>query len=149
MSFLEDLKFLYLRDIDKLKNEIEAYQDDSSLWAKSGSIANSGGTLCVHLCGNLRAFIGHQVGGFDYVRDREFEFSGTPVDRSELLEWIAETREWVESSLSNLSEEKLPNDFPIQPFKYKLTYQNFLLHLQGHLNYHLGQINYHRRIIEG
>lgn len=145
---LNDLKFLFDRDLSKLEEEISAYQNESNLWKIDVQIANSAGSLAVHLCGNLKAFVGKEIGGYDYTRDREFEFSGTAVPRKELLEGIREAKEWVNVSLENLPESKLGDKFPIQPFPRELTYQNFLLHLYGHLNYHLGQINYHRRLFE-
>ncbi len=144
---LKDLNYLFQRDLTRLRSELEAYENEEDLWKVSGQIANSGGTLAVHLCGNLRAFIGKEIGEFDYVRDREFEFSGKPVKREEIYQWIDESSKWVEESLKKLEGENLDRDFPIQPFPQKITYQNFLLHLYGHLNYHLGQINYHRRLI--
>ncbi|MFC3881087.1 DUF1572 family protein [Algoriphagus namhaensis] len=145
---IQDLKFLFDRELTKLSQEIESYQSEENLWKVDGQITNSGGALCVHLCGNLRAFIGKEIGGIDYVRDREFEFSGIPVPREKLIEEIKEARSCVSKSLDGLSENQLPDKFPIQPFPRELTYQNFLLHLYGHLNYHLGQINYHRRLFD-
>ncbi|MDN3204519.1 DUF1572 family protein [Algoriphagus sediminis] len=144
---LKDLNYLFQRDLQKLKAELEAYENEEDLWRIEGQIANSGGTLAVHLCGNLRAFIGKEIGEFDYVRDREFEFSGTPVKREEIYKWIEESSQWLKVSLEKIEDWDLNKDFPIQPFPQKITYQNFLLHLYGHLNYHLGQINYHRRLV--
>lgn len=145
---IEDLRFLFDRDLTKLSEEVQRYKLEANLWKVEGEIINSGGTLCVHLCGNLKSFIGHHIGGLDYKRDREFEFSGLALDRENLLAEIEETKIWVDKSLAELSSDHLGEPFPIQPFPRKLTFQNFLLHLHGHLNYHLGQINYHRRLID-
>lgn len=145
---LEDLSKLFHRDLERLTKELKSYDNEEDLWKVRGEIGNSGGSLAVHLCGNLRSFVGKEIGGFDYVRDREFEFSGTPVSRKKLYEWIEEADLWVQSSLDRLNENLLEKDFPIQPFPENITYQQFLIHLYGHLNYHLGQINYHRRLVK-
>ncbi len=42
----------------------------------------------------------------------------------------------------------LEAEYPILVFDHKTSTEYLLVHLTGHLNYHLGQINYHRRLIE-
>ncbi|MHA7131423.1 DinB family protein [Algoriphagus namhaensis] len=144
---IQDLIFLFDRELVKLEEEVKSYPTEDLLWKKEGEIANSGGTLAVHLCGNLKAFIGKEIGGYEYERNREFEFSGIAIPRENLVKEIQETASWVRASLGKLDGKKLEEKFPVQPFPRELTYQNFLLHLYGHLNYHLGQINYHRRLV--
>ncbi|WP_311136920.1 hypothetical protein [Chryseobacterium luquanense] len=58
------------------------------------------------------------------------------------------TIEVVHSSLEKVSEEDLNKEFPIQALGYPMTTEYFLIHLLGHLSYHLGQINYHRRLLD-
>ncbi len=48
----------------------------------------------------------------------------------------------------NLKNEDLQKTFPINVFNYEMTTEFFLVHLTTHLNYHLGQINYHRRLLD-
>lgn len=146
MSSIESLQYLFQRDLDRLKSEVEAYQSEDDLWVIKGEIKNSAGNLCMHLIGNLNHFIGHVVGETNYQRNREFEFSGK-LPKAELLQSISETKKVVKASLSKLKEEKLGKPFPIQLFDVEYSYSTMLIHLTGHLNYHLGQINYHRRLI--
>ena len=54
---------LVLRDLAALQREVTAYPDDESLWRVAPGITNSGGTLALHLAGNLRGFIGSVLGG--------------------------------------------------------------------------------------
>jgi uncharacterized damage-inducible protein DinB len=142
------LSDLYERDLNKLKQEIEQYSTEADLWKKSGDIPNSGGNLCLHLCGNLRHFIGFVLGGSGYVRDRDLEFSDAGVSRDELLARVDLTIDEVKAALAKTTDETLASDYPIDVFgtgPFKTDW--FLVHLATHLNYHLGQIDYHRRLI--
>lgn len=138
---------LYERDLQKLKTEIELYASDAELWMTAGDVTNSGGNLCLHLCGNLRHFIGFVLGGSGYVRDRDLEFSDTNVSRDELLLKIDATLDEVKATLAKLNAEDLEKEFPLDVFGKPMTTGWFITHLATHFNYHLGQINYHRRLI--
>lgn len=146
MNLFEDFKSLYVRDLSRLMDEIEAYSGEEMLWMKKGEINNSAGNLSLHICGNLQHFIGAALLKTSYVRDREFEFNGQ-VDKAQLLEKVAQTIKVVEQYFSDASEDQLMEIYPIEVFGYPMTIFYFLVHLQGHLNYHLGQVNYHRRLI--
>lgn len=144
---IDDFAFLFDRDIGRLYKEIEAYEKEEEIWIVKKEISNSAGTLCLHLCGNLKSFIGKEIGGFKYERDREREFAARNVPKAELLKEIHEVKLLIVNSLIGLSPSKLNNEFPIQVFNKEMTYGYFIIHLYGHLNYHLGQINYHRRLL--
>ncbi|SEW42717.1 Protein of unknown function [Chryseobacterium wanjuense] len=144
----QNLKSLFTRDLNKLKTEIEAYQDEANIWKTDKSVSNSAGNLCLHLVGNLSHFVGAILGNSGYVRTRELEFSLKDVPRAELIKKIEETLHIVTSTLDNLSTEELEKEYPLEPFGYAMTTEYFLMHLFGHLSYHLGQINYHRRLLD-
>jgi len=143
----ETLISIYQRDLDKLKNEIEQYGSDEQLWLTSGGIANSGGNLALHLVGNLRHFIGAVLGGSGYVRDRDAEFASKNVSRDELIAAVEETAEVVTAAIAKLTADDLAATYPIDVFGHEMTTEYFLIHLATHFNYHLGQINYHRRLL--
>lgn len=144
----ETLKTLYRRDIEKLKLEIESYQDENNLWLVEKNVTNSAGNLCLHLIGNLNHFIGAVIGKSGYIRNRDLEFSNKQVPRSELLQKVDETLIVVENALETLSNEQFEEDYPLIVFEDKMTTGYFLVHLSTHLAYHLGQINYHRRLLD-
>jgi len=144
----ENLKEILIRDLNKLRSEIEMYTDESKLWVISGNIKNSDGNLCLHLTGNLQHFIGTVLGESGYVRNRDSEFSSKNIPKTKLLKSIDETIEVIEKTLSSLSEEVFSKIYPFEFANKKVTTRYFLLHLVAHLNYHLGQINYHRRLIK-
>ncbi|SUX47241.1 DinB family protein [Chryseobacterium indoltheticum] len=143
----ESVKSLFTRDLNQLKKEIESYQNEEAIWKIDKDILNSAGNLSLHLVGNINHFIGAILGNSGYVRNRELEFSLKNIPKTELILQIEKTIEVVHSSLDQLSEEDMNKEYPIQALGYPMTTEYFLIHLFGHLNYHLGQINYHRRLL--
>ncbi|WP_126652996.1 DinB family protein [Chryseobacterium aureum] len=144
----ESIRSLFNRDLNKLKTEIETYQNEKNLWIIDKSIANSAGNLCLHLVGNINHFIGAQLGNTGYVRHRELEFSLKDIPRTELIEKIEATIAMTDSVLPQLSEDDIKKEYPLIVFESKMTTDYFLIHLVAHLDYHLGQINYHRRLLD-
>jgi uncharacterized damage-inducible protein DinB len=145
---IETLKVLFTRDLKRLRQEIELYRDENNLWRAEKDIANSGGNLCLHLIGNLNTYIGKEIGKTDYIRNRELEFSLKDIPKVELLKKIDETILVVSTSLEKLTLEELLKEYPIMVFDTATSTEYLLMHLTTHLTYHLGQINYHRRLLD-
>jgi hypothetical protein len=143
----ESLLEIFERDLNKLKDEISLYKDENSLWIVKKGISNSAGNLCLHLIGNLNHFIGAVLGETGYIRNRENEFTTKNVSAKILINYIENTIEIVKHTLENLSKGDLEKDFPEQKHSKIVKTDFMLLHLIAHFNYHLGQINYHRRLI--
>jgi len=146
---------LFLRDLEKLKTEITSYKDEQKIWEVSSDtcpsgrrVKNSSGNLCLHICGNLQHFIGAVLGNSGYVRKRDEEFSKKNIVVEEIVQEIDKTLQVVKKTLNELREEKLDETFPINVFGEEMTTGFFLTHLTTHLSYHLGQINYHRRLLD-
>lgn len=146
---VEWLRRVLVRDLDALAAQVAAYVDEDDLWKSAPGIANTAGTLALHLAGNLQFFIGTQLGGTGYIRDREAEFSTRGVGRSDLLAAVEQARRAVEAGLSGLARESLEEVYPIAFGDSRPTVGQFLSHLVSHLGYHLGQIDYHRRVVTG
>ncbi len=138
---------MFLRELDKLHEEITLYDNEQDLWKVSGKITNTAGNLCLHLCGNLQHFIGAILGKSGYERNRELEFSAKNISRNDLLNEIQKTRAIVEVTLKNMHEEDLEQIYPVHKSGKEMTTIYLLTHILCHLNYHLGQVNYHRRMI--
>lgn len=143
----ESLKLLFDRDLKNLKSEIESYKSEEDIWHVGKGVANSSGNLCLHIIGNLNWFIGSQFGGTGYVRHKELEFSTAKTPRVDLLIEVDKTRLVIERVLTELTIEQLEADYPIVVFKQNPSTTHFLIHLSTHLAYHLGQINYQRRLL--
>lgn len=141
---------LFERDLTRLKKELLLYKKEEMMWLVKNEINNSAGNLALHIIGNLKTFIGTNLGGTGYIRNREAEFSEKNVPRTKTLKMIDETFKVIQSTINNFTENDLNRLYPVQVFKNKkeMTNEYFLIHLYGHLNYHLGQINYHRRLIQ-
>lgn len=142
------LKALFTRDLQRLIIEIEHYKKEADLWKVKGQINNSAGNLCLHLIGNLNTYIGKELGQTDYKRNRDLEFSLKAVPRQELIQKIKDTISVITQTFDRLDENVFETEYPVLVFEEKTSTAYFLIHLTTHLAYHLGQINYHRRLIE-
>ena len=137
-----------LNKINKLKSEINSYQNENKIWHIEKSVSNSAGNLCLHLIGNLNTYIGAQIGNTNYIRNRELEFSDKFVPKTALLVQIDTTIKIINSTLHQLSDDDLRQEHPYLVFENKTSIAYLLLHLTTHLTYHLGQINYHKRLLD-
>ncbi len=145
---IKALHDLYERDLTKVLEELKSYNKEENLWTINGEITNSGGNLILHICGNLKHFIGAMLGGSSFIRQRDDEFDLKNVKKSEMVDQIKQTKKVVLETLAELEDSKLDEVYPVNVFGKEMTTQFFLFHLYGHLNYHLGQINYHRRLLD-
>jgi uncharacterized damage-inducible protein DinB len=142
------LLLLFQRDIQKLHHEIELYKDESKIWEILDGTSNSGGNLTLHLVGNLNTYIGKNLGNTGYIRNREAEFSSKNIPKETLLKAILDVKDVVSNVLQNLTDKQMKGIYAEEVLGYEMTTEYFLIHLHGHLTYHTGQINYHRRLIE-
>lgn len=144
----ETLQDLFERDLLRLIKELELYQLENNIWLTSPGIANSAGNLCLHLIGSLNGYIGVALAKTDYKRQRDLEFSSKDISRSNLLKRLKETMAMVRIGLGNVSDESIKESFPINILDKTATTEFALIHLLTHVNYHLGQVNYHRRLLD-
>lgn len=143
---IHDLIKLFRRDLAKLVTELEAYPDDAALWVIKADIKNPAGNLVLHINGNLNQYFGAVLAGTSYVRNREAEFGSRGVPRAELIAATQATSSMIETVLADLDPARLEQPYPQEVLGYPMSVGYFLMHLHGHLNWHLGQINYHRRL---
>ncbi len=144
-TVITDLISLFERDLNRLEKELEL-TPEAVLWETTGQINNPPGNLFLHLAGNLQHFVGTVLGSTGYVRDRDAEFNVRGIPKSTVIAEVAATKKAVLETLPTLTAEVLHSTYPIEVFGRPMTTQYFLIHLSGHLNYHLGQINYYRRM---
>jgi len=145
---IDTLQKLFKRDLEKLKLEISLYSDEKNLWVIDKNIANSAGNLCLHLVGNLNTYIGAEIGKTGYIRNRDLEFSQKNIPQQQLIKMVEDTITVVEDGLNKLNENDLEKEYSLLVFKEKTSTGFFLIHMAAHLDYHLGQINYHRRLLD-
>jgi hypothetical protein len=146
-EFLDSIQTLLLRDLAKLESEINLYTEEASIWRIEKDIKNSAGTLCLHLCGNLQHYFGAVLGKSGYKRNRDLEFSARNIPTQKLLEEIAAAKKAIERVVPSITESQLLTEYPENVLGKPMTTLFFIVHLSAHLSYHLGQVNYHRRIV--
>lgn len=139
---------LFERDLNKLKTELLSYKSEEVIWKTEAAIPNSAGNLALHLIGNLSTFIGAEIGKTGYIRNRPLEFSAKFVPRDKLVADIEATIEVIKNALPLLTEEDYQAEYPLLVLEEKKSTGYFLIHLAVHLGYHLGQVNYHRRLLD-
>ena len=144
----QTLTTLITRDLQKLKKELEQYKKEENIWKVDKDIANTAGNLCLHLVGNLNTYIGATLGNTGYVRNRDLEFSAKGVSRSELIKKTEDTISMIAKILPTVTDAQLAKEYPMVVLNEKTTTEYFLVHLGMHLSYHLGQVNYHRRLLD-
>ncbi|NJL14977.1 MAG: DinB family protein [Microscillaceae bacterium] len=136
-----------MRELKKLHEEIVAYPQEASLWQAVPGLSNPGGNLAIHLIGNLNFYIGAALGQTGYERDKTYELTVREVPRAEILELIEGLMRLLPSILDHLPKEMLERDFPLALEGKIFSTELILHHVMAHFGYHLGQINYHRRMI--
>ena len=142
----QTLPELYIRELLKLQTEINLYKNEADLWVTKNEISNSAGNLCLHLIGNINHFIGATLGNTGYVRTREVEFSAKNTSREKLIADLNDVVELVKDTLGKLAADDYQKDFPLLMQDKVVSTDQMLLYMLTHLSYHLGQINYHRRL---
>ena len=138
---------LFEKDINKLIEEIGLFKNEEDIWKIKDGISNSAGNLSLHLIGNLNHFIGATLGNSGYVRERDKEFSEKNIPRTQLIEALNSTVSVIKQTLAALPEEDLKKDFPVAINQKIISTEYMLVYLLNHFNYHLGQVNYLRRLI--
>lgn len=147
IAFMPAIRTVLARDLRALAREVEAYPADALAWELLPGTANSAGTLVLHLVGNLEHFVGAVLGQTGFVRDREAEFATRGLTRADLLARIETAAKSVDATLERITPERCDAPYPAPVGNRTLRTADFLLHLATHLNYHLGQIDYHRRAL--
>lgn len=139
----------FIKDLESLTKEIELCDEETVLWYVVPGITNSIGNLTQHLIGNLNHFIGATMGDTGYLRNREAEFAERYFTKAEMISELEKTTGMLQKVLGSLTDEQLEKIYPYETFGYSMTTNHMITKLASHLGYHLGQINYLRRILQG
>jgi len=145
----EDLSRLLVRELETFAREVELFPDDGALWRTLPGVANSAGNLALHVCGNLRHYVGAVLGGTGYLRNRDAEFAARAGRREDVAKDLRETAVIVAETLARVPAEVLERPYPERVANLQLPGRLFLMHLASHLAFHLGQADYIRRVVTG
>jgi hypothetical protein len=143
----QTLQQLYNFEIENLAKEISLYSTDKNLWIIKENISNSSGNLALHIIGNLNHFIGATLLQTNYVRNREAEFADKNISKDILIEQLKNAQEIVNQAFDKMNEVDLLKTYPYD-FMGSNTTGFYITRFLCHLSYHLGQINYHRRLLD-
>jgi hypothetical protein len=149
MTMTSELVALFRRDLTRLGQQIEAFPNDDVLWHMPPQFANPSGNLVLHIEGNLREYVGRQLGNVPYARNRPLEFSSKGVSKRDLVSRVAELRQVIPTVIERLTPEQMEKEYPEVVLEVPMSTAAFLIHLYGHLNWHLGQIDSLRRALTG
>ena len=144
--YLHSLSKSFDAKLEQLTAELEAYSNEDVIWMTSGQISNSAGNLVLHLLGNLNHFIGAPLGKTGYVRNRPLEFNMEYKPLEEIIYELKACRKMVMDVLRSL--ESFDSEYPAEFSGTQNSEVKSLIHISGHLAYHTGQINYHRRLLD-
>jgi len=142
------LATFYERDIRKLIEEVNLFGNEDNLWRTYGSVKNTSGNLVLHIIGGLNYLVGTQLAQTGYVRNREQEFTSKGVKRENLVGGLEELIPMINKTLNAFTQEDMEAEYPLIFDDMKVSNSYVLLQLLLHLNYHLGQVNYLRRMLE-
>ena len=144
----ETLSDFYERDISKLIEEINLFKNDENIWKTTGSIKNSCGNLVLHIIGGMNYLIGATLANTGYIRNRDEEFTKKEIPKSELVAKLKDLSQMIKRTLGKFDDVRLEAPYPIFFDKPGASTGYVLTQLSLHLNYHLGQVNYLRRMLE-
>ncbi|HET8963143.1 MAG TPA: DUF1572 family protein [Chitinophagales bacterium] len=142
-----DFTTILSQGIDKIISELNQYENEMDIWEIDGEIKNSAGNLAIHLSGSINYFIGAVMAKNGYVRNRDAEFSEKNISREKMISELNTTKTMMEEFISQQDADFYNAIFPLQTFGENRSNHYALMIMAVHLNYHLGQINYHRRLI--
>ena len=146
---IEAIRAVIIRELESFVREIELFPSDQSLWETIPGVSNSGGTLALHVAGNLQHFVGAVLGNTGYVRNRDAEFARRGATRSEVTAELIRARQVVSSVLGQVPDDSLNRTYPEPKANRQISTGLMFAHLVTHLAFHLGQAGYLRRALTG
>jgi hypothetical protein len=146
-SIVSSVAEILVRDLQRTIDEVASYKDTNDLWIKKGAINNSAGNLALHIGGAVNHFIGAVLGSNSFLRNREGEFGTSDIAMDEIISQLQKAQEVVKQVLATINDEDTFMEFPVKVMDNTMAIHFFLIQLVSHINYHLGQINYHRRLL--
>jgi uncharacterized damage-inducible protein DinB len=122
--------------------ELAAPLSDEQFWAKPFAFGNSFGHLVLHLTGNLNYYIGAQIAGTGYVRDRPLEFSDAArPSKEEVLKKFDQAIEIVIDAINRQTAEDWSREYTGVGVDACDRFGVLLL-CATHLHHHIGQMMY-------
>jgi hypothetical protein len=115
---------------------------NEQFWTKPFAFGNSFGHLVLHLTGNLNYYIGAQIAGTGYCRNRPLEFSdATRPSKAEVLESFDSAIEMVVGTIHSQTAEDWGEEYTGVGSDARDRFE-MVLQSATHLHHHVGQLMY-------
>jgi uncharacterized damage-inducible protein DinB len=122
--------------------ELVAPLSEEQFWAKPFPFGNSFGHLLLHLTGNLNYYIGAQIAGTGYVRNRSLEFSdATRPSKADVLKQFDEAMDVVLAAINRQTAEDWSKQYQAMGVDANDRFEAALI-CATHLHHHIGQMMY-------
>ncbi len=139
---VHDFTRYYQQCAEKIHALVDSLNDEQ-IWARPYPYGNSIGHLLLHLTGNLSYYIGAEIGGTGYVRNRPLEFSETDRHpKAVLLKNFDAALATVLAVLQKQREQDWAAPFAGKGMEFAQDRFFAFLHCAGHLSHHTGQMTY-------
>jgi uncharacterized damage-inducible protein DinB len=116
---------------------------DEQFWGKPFGFGNSFGHLVLHLTGNLNYYIGAQIAGTGYVRDRPREFAETDhLKKEEVFQRFDQALDMVVRTVRAQSDADWSTPHTGVGADGIGNRFNMVLQCVTHLDHHVGQMIY-------
>jgi uncharacterized damage-inducible protein DinB len=118
------------------------------IWMRGGDHENAIGNLVLHLCGNVRQWIGSGVGGQADVRMRDAEFAARGgLEAAELRERLTAVVAGAAEIIRTLPAGRLTERIRVQG--YDVSVLEAIYHVVEHFSGHTGQIIFATKLLTG
>lgn len=132
----------YYRMIHRRVRELTDPLTTEQLWIRPYAYGNSIGNLILHLTGNLNYYIGAQIGGTAYIRQRPLEFSNTGIPKNDVLREFDKVIDLVIVTIAKQSDEDWAAPFSGELESESKNRFSAFLACAGHAYHHVGQMIY-------
>jgi uncharacterized damage-inducible protein DinB len=133
----------YYEKVRDKVHELVAPISTTQLWARPYPYGNSVGHLLLHITGNLNYYIGAQIAGTGYLRDRDREFNETDrIPKEQVLDHFDQAIAMVVDTIRKQSAQDwcAPYSATLEPEAHDRF--SVLMRMAGHAYHHTGQMIY-------
>lgn len=132
----------YFTVFAKQARTLTADLTDEQFWTRPYPYGNSVGHLVLHITGNLNYFIGTQIAGTGYVRNRPLEFTDSSArSKEDVLHTLDEAVSMVSKTVTGQSLGDWSRAYEAAGADDRTRF-SILLRCAAHFHHHLGQIIY-------
>jgi hypothetical protein len=125
-------------------HELVSPLSSEQIWQRPFPYGNSIGNLILHLTGNLNYYIGAQIAGTGYIRQRDLEFSDGGKPKGELLKVFDDAIQITVATIEKQSDHDWSTPYYAERADGSTRFAQVLA-CAGHAYHHVGQIIYLQR----